>query len=365
MKFTRKTKSYEIDLSLPEKRRWNEVIKKELPIARRVYKEASEYFDDVPWYLACLKGPISNLYERYGGLYYDEMESWARKLGCKPKEFLMLQCAYEVNHAQNAWINSSIPEKAGDIAGKVKDVIFDTLASISPFCTAGIVQSKKFGMLHFRTLDWEMKQIGRATRLFHFKTPTHTFTAVGIVGLLGVLSGMVPGKYSVTINFAPVDSLPSVGRMGCLFHLRDVLETCSEYADAVRALSNTELSSNVFFTVCGAQRGQGCIIERTQTDKSVRKFTKGALVQANHFNSSKFRYLNAHIRDDDDVYSLFDSSIDRQKELTKNLSRLHKIDRIEDCFEAFKGEYVSNSDTEQRMIFCPGSGDICVERRKR
>ena len=331
MKFTRKIKSYDIDLSLPEKHRWDEVIEKELTVARRVVRAIKKnIYDNTPWYIpdwftdiALIPG-FGKLYKTYGGLYLDEMDSWAEALGCGVSEFLTYQCAYELSHLG---------------------------------CTAGIVQTRSHGMLHLRTLDWPLKSIGPATRLFHFSNGSHRFTTVGIVGMIGALSGMVPGKYSATINYAPADGRPSVSKMGVLFHLRNTFEECSEYEDAVRYLSRTPVSTNVFFTVCGARNGEACVIERAQDSYSIRKFTKPSLVQANHY-VKRFRDLNM-IQED-----LYEDSVNRFDEFTDDsLPDIGEKKELSDYLRVFKGDCVTNEYTQQKMIFCPRSGKICVERR--
>lgn len=333
MKFIRQTKGYEIDLELPERHRWDKVIEKELTVARKVVRGIKKDIDDnTPWWLpgwfagAVLKPGFRKLYKAYGGLYLDEMDSWAEALGCGVSEFLTFQCAYELSHLG---------------------------------CTAGIAQTRTHGMLHLRTLDWPLKSIGPATRLFHFSNGSHKFTTVGVVGMIGALSGMVPEKYSATINYAPTDSRPSISKMGVLFHLRNTFEECAEYEDAVRYLSRTPISTNVFFTVCGARNGEACVIERTQGSYSIRKFAKPALVQANHY-VKRFRDLNLKQED------LYEDSVNRFDEFTDDsLPDIGERKELSDYMRVFKGDYVTNDDTQQKMIFCPRSGGICVERRLR
>lgn len=60
------------------------------------------------------------------------------------------------------------------------------------------------------------------------------------------LSGMVPGGYSATIDYAPPTFMPGFD-FGPLFLLRHVFETCDTYDDACYTLSHTKLSANVLF----------------------------------------------------------------------------------------------------------------------
>ena len=98
-------------------------------------------------------------------------------------------------------------------------------------CTAGVRWLDGLGMVHLRTLDWPLATMGQATRFFRFQRGAREFVSVGVPGQVGVLSGMLPGGYSVTINWAPPIGRPSFD-FGPTFLLRDTLETCDRYDDA-------------------------------------------------------------------------------------------------------------------------------------
>jgi hypothetical protein len=162
-------------------------------------------------------------------------------------------------------------------------------------CTAAVYHHLDLGMLHIRCLDWDMspKEIAAATRIFEFKKGEEiVFRAVGIAGMVGVLSGVKPGKFSVTINWASSKDawLPWLKPEPTL-RLRDVFERCETYDGAVAALSRRELSTPVFFTVCGSKPGQACVIEvahkgllNQEINKREFNFAEGFLVQTNHYD---------------------------------------------------------------------------------
>src|SRR5579871_4664320 len=147
----------------------------------------------------------------------------------------MLNCAYELSHLR-------VPKLFG--------------------CTAGVRWFDGLGMVHVRNLDWPLPTMAAATRLFRFRKGNREFVSVGVPGQVSVLSGMLPGAYSVTINWAPPTSMPTF-QFGPAFLLRHTLENCDSYAAAVQTLQRTPLSTSVFYTVCGAERDQACVIERT------------------------------------------------------------------------------------------------------
>lgn len=196
-------------------------------------------------------------------------------------------------------------------------------------------------MVHVRTLDWPLWSIGKATRIFKFRKGERCFTAVGISGYVGVLSGMLPGAYSATINWAPPDGRPKFD-FGPAFLLREVFETCDTYEEAVRILTHMPVSTPVFFTVCGVKRGQACVIERTHEKAAVRKFRSPVLVQGNHHIAHEFTTNNT----DKDILT---DSRKRVKALRKD------IKNIETCLN---NEPVLNADSVQKMTFCPGTGEL-------
>src|SRR5262249_11691855 len=155
--------------------------------------------------------------------YQGEIQAWADSLGVSVGTATMLNCAYELSHLR-------VPQLFG--------------------CTAGLRWVEGQGMVHVRTLDWPLPSMAQATRLFRFRRGQRDFVSVGVPGQVGILSGMLPGAYSVTINWAPPAAMPNFDFGPCFF-LREVFEKHDTYASAVQALTKTQLSTSVFFTVCG------------------------------------------------------------------------------------------------------------------
>src|SRR5262245_47442081 len=237
--FTTDVPTYWIDLGRDEAKRWEEVISREKAAAGRLIQEAGGQFARVP---ELLRWVFARLYQRFGGLYRGEIASWAGALGVSLGTVTILNCAYELSHLR--W-----PKLFG--------------------CTAGLRWVEGVRMVHVRSLDWPLATMGGATRLFRFRRGAREFVSVGVPGHVGVLSGMLPRAYSVTINWAPPASFPSFD-FGPAFLLRDTLETCDSYDAAVRTLTETRLATSVFFTVSGTAKDQACVIERTQREAVVR-----------------------------------------------------------------------------------------------
>jgi acid ceramidase len=331
--FTTDVPSHAIDLSLPESERWTAVIAAERENSRRLIDRAAADLDRVP---QVARWGFGKLYQAFGGLYQGEIKAWAEGLGVSVGTATMLNCLYELSHLpQPKWLG----------------------------CTAGIRWLEGHGLVHVRTLDWPIPGMGAATRLFRFRRGEREFVSVGMPGQVGVLSGMLPGAYSVTINWAPPAALPNFD-FGPTFLLRDVLETCDTFAAATRALEETPLSTSVFFTVCGSEPGQACVIERTQRAAAVRPLTDQPLVQANHHVAANFAKNNEAIREvppEEEVFST-DGSSKRAVILESALASLPAVCTLEAAITAVEIPTVLNSQTCQKMVFCPGSGELRVWR---
>ncbi len=332
--FTDDIPTYVIDLTRAESLRWGDVIAREKDSAMLLVQEAGSQFERVP---ELLRWAFARLYERYGGLYRGEIAAWAEGLGVSVGTVTILNCAYELSHLR--W-----PKIFG--------------------CTAGVRWIDGLGMVHVRNLDWPLTTMGPATRLFRFQHGAREFVSVGVPGQVGVLSGMLPGAYSVTINWAPPLAFPTFD-FGPAFLVRDTLETCNSYEAAVQRLSETPLSSSVFFTISGAAKDQACVIERTQRDAVVRPMIAGALVQANHHVADRFGKNNADIlsgEGDDDLFTLAGSS-QRADTLCQSLASVGSPSTLEAVARVLNASSVLNNDTCQQIAFCPAKGAVKVWRR--
>jgi hypothetical protein len=326
--------AYEIDLDDAEERRWAEVARREKAVASRLIAEAGREFERVP---ELLRWAFARLYQAFGGLYRGEMASWAEALGVSAGTVTVLNCAYELSHLR--W-----PKLFG--------------------CTAGVRWVDGLGLAHVRNLDWPLATMGAATRLFRFRRGARAFVSVGVPGHVGVLSGMLPHAYSATINWAPPAAFPSFA-FGPAFLLRETLERCDSYEAAVLALTRTPLSTSVFFTVCGVEEGQACVIERTQHQAAVRPLTGPVLVQANHHVAGRFARHNEELREaeaGEEEFSLGGSGC-RADTLARALAEARPPWTLRAVAEVLDVPTVLNKLTCQQMAFCPRTGEVAVWRR--
>ena len=93
--FTNDIPTYIIDLERDETTRWKEVISNEKKAAARLIQEAGSELERVP---EIIRWGFARLYRWSGGLYRQEIASWAEELALSPGTVTILNCAYEFSH---------------------------------------------------------------------------------------------------------------------------------------------------------------------------------------------------------------------------------------------------------------------------
>lgn len=167
-------------------------------------------------------------------------------------------------------------------------------------CTSGAYPSGETMALS-RILDWPFPELGKHLVVTHQRGKAGDFHNITWPGLSGVLTGMAEGRFSVTLNMAPmrrsnwsmpVDWLKNRRRMfrshglPPMHLLRQVMEEAKSYEEAKFRLADTLLCVPVIYILAGTRPGEGCVIERTETDTVIREpGADGSVCAANHFES--------------------------------------------------------------------------------
>jgi hypothetical protein len=245
-------------------------------------------------------------------------------------------------------------------------------------CTAAVFRHPDHGLVHVRCLDWEVMrpEIIQATRLFDFQRGGRTvFVAAGIAGMVGVLSGLRPGKYSVTINWAQSSgaTIPWLKQDPTLL-VRHVLETCDSYEQAVDRLANTEVGAPVYYTVCGAEAGQGCVIEvahigllRQQVNVRRLDEKRPWLVQTNHYDENGAlgrqnipQRIPAQPKWEEELLEI--SSRERRRVMEASVAGAiaQSSASVPQLVESIRVLPVQNIHTVQQMVLHPQSGQLQV-----
>jgi hypothetical protein len=151
-------------------------------------------------------------------------------------------------------------------------------------CTSGIAADADGAMVMRRTLDWPAHGLGCNLVVARRDGPAGPWLDATWPGFVGVFTALAPGRFAAAINQAPLRRrtglLPAdwlidrvrVGRSTDLppcHLLREVFETCRDYAEARNLLTTAPLCLPALFILAGARAGEGCIIERTEDAAAV------------------------------------------------------------------------------------------------
>ena len=141
-----------------------------------------------------------------------------------------------------------------------------------------------------RTLDWPFPGLGRHVEIALQRGPAGAYVNVTWPGAVGVLTAVALGRFGAAINQAPLyrrtestallpadfllngyETWRHVERWPAAHLLRFVFDHCETYDEAVTLLTETPIARPTLFSIVGSQLGQGCLIERTETEAIIHQ----------------------------------------------------------------------------------------------
>jgi hypothetical protein len=266
-----------------------------------------------------------------GSHFGPELESLADAVEVEVEDLIVANLAYDLSHA----------------------------VGCSTFVAAG-----KTGPLHARTLDWSFPgQLLRThtTAMRIRGGPAGNYAMVGWPGFFGALTGVAPGRFSVTVNYVAHASESSLGPAlrravegywPVPWAVRLALDERKTFAEAVRYLSVVPLLSPVLFTVAGTKPGEAVTIERGPDDYFQRKRDDGLACTANHYVSDVYESENVDLDET--------SSIERYDQLDERLGRSSTMTAAEALKVLSKG-WVNDGSTQHRVVMSAAEGLLVVQ----
>jgi len=145
-----------------------------------------------------------------------------------------------------------------------------------------------------RTLDWPFHGLGRHAMVARMQGEAGDYCSVTWPGYVGVLTGIAPGRFAATLNQGPLWrrtrrpwlrpydlALNAIRTWHVPFcpsaHLlREVFDTCRNFAEARDRLERIPIARPAIFTLVGCARGESCVIERRQETFATRTGDVGA-----------------------------------------------------------------------------------------
>ena len=166
-------------------------------------------------------------------------------------------------------------------------------------CTSGAYRTDETVSL-LRVLDWPFPALGKHVVVALQSGKAGDFYNITWPAMAGVYTAMAPGRFSASINQAPMrDHGLGYGRdwlkNRALFKkesglppshlLRRVFEQAQNYTEAKRLLTETPIAIPAIFTLTGVMQGEGSVIERLEHSAQVMELGAGQqLATSNHFN---------------------------------------------------------------------------------
>ena len=219
-----------------------------------------------------------------------------------------------------------------------------------------------------RNMDWIWpKSTGRHTRLIRFHRGPEHYLSVSVLGCVGVLSAMCPGKWAVTMNQAPTaGSSTGLFQWPVLQRLRNVCDQMGSFKQVVTGLQEYQTMTSFFAHVIGTRPTQHAVI--TGLGDSFRrrslKEPTASLVQTNHFIGH--RDLEEHNSpetwEDANGQAWVCDSQTRARKLTKRLKTLPET--LPEARKKICSTAVTTEDTMQQMVFQPANGIAAVWVRR-
>jgi acid ceramidase len=220
-------------------------------------------------------------------------------------------------------------------------------------CTAFAVNTGET-TYHCRNLDWhtENNVLSRHSMIFDFRQGGKTvFKTVGWPGFVGALSGIKPGKFSLTLNAVLSQDKPDVA-FPISFLLRDVLAAASSYTEARTILEQTPIASDCLILLSGIGEQERVVIERTPRRSAVRESNEAFIAVTNDYkklqNGSADNILRAT------SCSRYDRALTLLRETIPQNN--------EACMNILRDEDVAMQITVQQMVFNNKTGEISLLR---
>ncbi|XP_053110490.1 acid ceramidase isoform X2 [Hemicordylus capensis] len=197
------------------------------------------------------------------------------------------------------WLGSTLPhpfnEEIKGIASAtgcpLGDItMFNVFYEIFTVCTSIVAEDKAGKLYHARNLDfglflgWDIKNSSWTTTrklkplmvsLDFQKNNKTVFKSANFAGYIGMISGVKPGIFTLTMNERFSLDGGYIGIFEWLLGQRDgwwmgfltrsVLENSTSYEDAKDKLASSKLLAPAYFILAGNKSGEGCIITRSRT----------------------------------------------------------------------------------------------------
>lgn len=228
--------SFNIDLTLPPDKRW---IQSAAQLSNEIKNVVDYVLDLIPaWAVPVLDDAFDALAERLPTEWQYEMRGVSAGANVSYPYIVLMNLFYELDSA----------------------------------CTSIVAEHSNGTIYHGRNLDYGIPGLNLIAGNVHFyRGNTMVYTGTTYIGYIGLLTGMRPGAFSLSIDertSANGTILTNIVEM--LFHngrsigffLREVLQNETDYSAALQKLQTTPLVSVSYLIIGGVRAGEGAVVTR-------------------------------------------------------------------------------------------------------
>ncbi|QDT91761.1 C45 family autoproteolytic acyltransferase/hydolase [Gimesia algae] len=271
------------------------------------------------------------------------------------KELLTTYSSHFVKDEYIAEIEGLAAQSGTDFIQALAANLYYDFVKLLLGCTAFAVNTDS-GPIHARNMDWfsHNNSLSEFTTIVNFVESDGKlrFQSVGWPGSVSVLSGMAPGRFTVTLN-AVLSDEPIQAATSSALLIREVCQIANNYEEAVNILSTRPITSDCLLLVTGTRRGEMAVIERTPTRSAIRTTEEDFLVVTNDY-----RALDCN--GGDATGDIYETACGRFDAASRCLSS--KLPTCPDeCFEILDDSNVKMQITVQQMVMCARTGELKVK----
>jgi len=172
----------------------------------------------------------------------------------------------------------------GDYAGEInswasavnisigKAILLNVIYEVEAWCTSIVARDIYGRLYHGRNLDFNLAPVLRNITLNvdFYKDNKLLYKGTTYAGYVGLLTGMRPGAFSISADERDtgylwenlLETLFVPGTTCASFLIRDTLETKTNFNEAVKHLSETQIAAPIYIIVGGIKPNEGMVITR-------------------------------------------------------------------------------------------------------
>jgi hypothetical protein len=228
-KSSTKPQTFKLDLNIPVKERYREI----LTHFKDIILKGSKLFEKIPAYSEMAKKASKITKQDQDWLDYAQLVS--EITGLTLGESMMLSSTYELG------------------------------------CTSALIRDSNGQIIFGRNLDFKNYEIitHAVYEADYYRNGVLVYRGVEVAGYFGAINSVKPGKFAVALNLRSSDSKSNIKRIfdgyrTPSYHLMKIMETAESYEEAVRLMSRVPITASTYYIISSLNKG--AVITRSSSE---------------------------------------------------------------------------------------------------